>query len=1032
MWFGTVDGLNRFDGYRFTVYRNDPANSASLANNHISDIKEDRQGNLWLATRGGGLNKWDRQRNTFTRYQHRESDPQSLSSDFVNSLIVNRDGSLWVATKAGLNRFDPQTGRFTRMAFARNQAISFIVSDAQHRVWLATEWDGLDRYDPKTQQVTHFQHDPANPHSISSNYVLSMLEDRKHRLWLGTHGGGLNVFDPETGQFTRYRQRANPDRWETTASIFALEEDQAGNIWMSAENEGITVFNPQTATSTTYLHDEVDRNSLVNNSVHSLYRDTNGNMWLGVYGGGINLVNGEANKFTHYKHTSAATSLSNNLVLTFFEASDTTIWVGTDGGGLNLFDRKRGTFTKFMHDPARPNSLCGNFVLTIAEDNRRNLWIGTWNDGLSVYDRKRNRFRQYKTNPLDTNSLSGNNVYSMLNDHTNTIWVATWGAGLNRYDPAIDGFRQYKHDPARPATICSNALNYIMEDRQGYLWIASADAGVDRFDPKTNRFTHFTHQDGRNSLSNNNVSFLYEDRSGNIWIATNTGLNCYNPRTNRFTNYYAKDGLPNDVIYGVLEDEKGDFWVSTNGGLSRFTPKTETFLNFTVADGLQANEFKLHACLRSRSGLLYFGGVNGFNIVHPATIHTSRFDPPLLLTNLLIFNKEVPVAQNEQDGSPLKRPIYESTSLELPYASSVITFEFASLNFTVSAKKQYAYRLVGFDKEWNYVGTTRTATYTNLNPGQYTFDVKGLNSEGKWTTRPRSLRLTIEPPYWLTWWFKMIVIGVLLGLVFLGYRIRMRAVLAQKLQLEAIIAERTERLQQEQVLNKMKSQFVSTTSHEFRTPLTTIQSSVDLVGMYADFPAEQSKPLIHKHLGVIKKEIHKFNELLNDVLSIEKMNAGKVAFTPKQADAVALCTDIVSTHFQDRADGRVVMVLLTGDPRPVWIDESLLNHALVNLLSNAFKFSATNPELHITFGVCTLTLSVIDKGLGIPKQDIPHLFETFFRAGNVSTIQGTGLGLFIARQSVLLHGGSIDVTSEENAGTTFTIKFPVEPVPELA
>ena len=1039
MWFGTIDGLNRFDGYRFTVYRNDPADTASLSNNHISAIKEDRQGNLWIATWGGGLNRWDRRRNTFVCYRNRPADDRSLSNNFISSLLIDSDGNVWVATENGLNRLNPKTGQFTQFwpdkanpaAINDNEATA-LLEDTQHRIWVGTKRGGLNRFDRRTQTFHHFSRDITRAGSISSNSVTTLLEDLRHRFWVGTRGGGLNRFDPETGLFSRYAALTEGSNHGAAASISALGQDRSGHVWVGTENAGVSILTPDAGTVATYRHDEIDQGSPTGNSVYAINRDVNGNMWLGVYGGGVNVVNREGNKFTHYKHTLAGGSLNNNIVLTFLEASDSTTWIGTDGGGISLFDPKRGTFTAFMHDDARPNSLCGNYVLTIAEDSRKNLWVGTWNDGLSVYDRQRGTFSHYKQNPKDPNSLGGNNVYSLLRDRDNTMWAATWDEGLNRYEPATNGFRHYKHDPANPNTICSNALHYIMQDRRGYLWIASSDAGVDRFDPKTEQFTHFAHEDGHNSLSNNNVSFLYEDRAGNIWITTNTGLNCYNPLTNRFTSYSVKDGLPNNVTYAILEDEQGFFWVSTNGGLSRFDPKNRSFLNFTVADGLQSNEFKQHACLKSRNRYLYFGGNRGFNLFNPASIRTSRFDPPLLLTNLLLFNKEVSVAKNETDDSPLKQPIYETNTITLPYSSAVITLEFASLHYTTAAKKQYAYRLVGFDKDWNYVGTTRTATYTNLNPGRYTFEVKGLDSGGNWSTHIRSLTLVITPPYWKTWWFNALIISIVLGGVYVAYRLRMRSLFAQRLRLEEIIAERTERLQQEQVLNKMKSQFVSTTSHEFRTPLTTIQSSVDLVTMYIDYPPEQAKTFIQKHLGVIRKEIGKFNDLLNDVLSIEKMGAGKVVFAPKAVDVVAFCHEIITTHFQVRTDGRTVLVSITGNPKPVWIDQNLLNHALVNLLSNAFKFSQSNPGLHVTFGHQLLTLAVTDEGVGIPAADMPHLFETFFRAGNVAAIQGTGLGLFIARQSVLLHGGSIDVASEENRGTTFTITLPTRPAPETS
>lgn len=701
---------------------------------------------------------------------------------------------------------------------------------------------------------------------------------------------------------------------------------------------------------------------------------------------------------------------------------------------MSLFDQRRGLFTPFVHNKNQPNSLGGNYVLTMTEDGRKNLWIGTWDDGLSVYDKGRKSFRHYRHNPQNPASLSGNKVYSLLTDQDKTIWAATWDEGLNRYDPTIDGFWHYRHDPANLNTIASNSLNFIIQDRRGYLWIATSDAGVDRFDPKRQRFAHFTHRDGVNSLSNNDVRFLYEDRAGNIWMTTATGLNCYNPVTNQFTNYLTGDGLPNDVVDGILEDEAGNFWISTNGGLSQFTPKTRTFKNFTVADGLQASEFKQHSCLKSRSGRMYFGGTNGFNVFNPAMIQTSDFDPPLLFTNILVANKELSVATAQNPDSPLKQPASETKSLTLPYRSAVVTFEFASLNYTIAAKKRYAYRLAGFDKDWTFVGTARTATYTNLDPGRYTFEVKGLTSRGGWSDRFLALPLTIETPYWLAWWFKLLIVSAIAGAVFGFYRLRINAVNAQKSALEQIIVERTERLHQEQMLNRMKSQFVSTASHEFRTPLATIQSSVDLVSMYLetmqlDSLAATKKNGIQRHLTIIEKEIDKFSDLLNDVLSIEKMNAGKVVFSPHLVNVADVYTDIISSHFQSRKDQRVVETVVAGNPRPVLLDEKLMSHALINLLSNAFKYSTTNPVLRVDFGDDCLKLCVIDKGMGIPQQDLPHLFETFYRAGNVSSIQGTGLGLFIARQFVELHGGSITVQSQEHVGTRFTITIPTEPVP---
>jgi PAS domain S-box-containing protein len=798
MWFGTRDGLNKYDGYEFTVYKNDVKNKNSLSNNYTPDLFESKDGNIWIATWGGGLNLYNREKGQFTSYKHDAQNKNSLSSDFINSVLEDSEGMIWIGTEdGGLNRLDRKENKFTHFINEHNNDKSLgdvfvrdIFEDSHHNLWIGTASGGLNLFDRKTQTFKRFQHNEKDSRSISNNSVYKIFEDSRHQLWIGTEGGGLNLFIPETGEFRHFKHDELNKNSLSSDVIYSINEDNTGNLWIGTENGGLNVYNTRSGLFQTFDYDEFDNTSLNNNSVWSICRDTRGNIWLGTFSGGINLVNQDISKFIHYKHNPSRNSISHNKVLCIYEDAGSNIWIGTDGGGVNLFDPLKKTFTSYRHQPGNKNSIAGDYVLNVREDYKGNVWIGTWGDGITVFNRTKNTYTHFKNDPDNAASLSCNNAWFIFEDHDKNMWIGTYGGGLNLYNPANNSFTRYQYNENDPPGINNNKIHSIFEDEKGNLIVSTDGGGLNLFDKQKKTFTHLIHDDNKNSISNNSAGEIYEDHNGILWISTLVGLNSLDRKTNTFTAYTINDGLPNNTIFGIVGDEKGNLWISTNKGISRFNPVTKTFKNFGVADGLQSNEFKDMAYCKSRSGAIYFGGNNGFNQFYPDSIKEKSFDPPLVITGFQVFNKEVPVS-TDSAMTPLKKNITETKEITIPHKSSVISFEFASLDYTIAERKQYAYMLEGFDDTWNEVGTQRTATYTNLDPGEYTFKVKGLNNDGSWSTHFTSLRLTITPPFWMTWWFKTIIILFAIGCLFIFYRLRIKTITKQKAALEKQVKERT-------------------------------------------------------------------------------------------------------------------------------------------------------------------------------------------------------------------------------------------------
>ena len=752
IWIGTEDGLNRYDGFKFTIYKHDPSDVESLGHDAVWGIDEDDSGNLWLATSGGGLAMWDRARDAFVRYGADEG----LSSPYIRAVHAGRNGFVWAGTRdAGLNRVDPATGAIKQYrantedsANLSDDHVFALYTDQAGNLWVGTD-AGLNRFDLAVDGFIVYGHDASVPSSLSDGRVRAIFEDGDGALWVGTYGGGLNRLDRSSGRFLSFRHDPTDASSLSHDRVRAILEDDAGRLWIGTSG-GLDLLESSRNGFAHYRHDSSKPTTLSDNHVMSLFQDRGGVLWVGTRTGGLNKWNPLIWQFGHRAADgSGSDGLSNNNVMSFSEDRDGRLWMATFGGGLNVMDRATGKFVHHRHDPKNQKSLSSNRVTALLHDHRGTLWVGTLDGGLNRFNPRKKTFTSYRHDDERSESLGADGVTSIVEDTVGNLWIGTFGGGLDRLDRNTGRFTHYRQDPDDPAGLSGDRVTCVAEDGRGRLWIGTDGGGLTRLDPALGRSVHFRYDPDRpSSLSADTVFSLHIDAAGTLWIGTRGGGLDVLPQAAEasdsvsFRNYSEREGLPNEVIYGIQSDSAGNVWLSTNNGLSRFDPSHEAFRNYDVNDGLQSNEFHFGSSYRSPGGELFFGGVNGFNAFLPDQLKHNRHVPPVVLTSFLKFNKPTSEAG----------PATEIQAIDLDYDDDVVTFEFAALDYSAPGNNRYAYMLEGFEEEWNDVGAVHRVTYTNLDPGSYVFRVRAANNDGVWNENGLSVGLDVATPPWRTAW----------------------------------------------------------------------------------------------------------------------------------------------------------------------------------------------------------------------------------------------------------------------------------------
>ena len=833
IWFGTMSGLDRYDGYQIRVFRHDRADPHSIGDNYIEQIFEGPEGKMWVQSRSSRFNIYDLSTDRFDRdyggYLRKHGLPEfwllGISRSATGYWFIYRDSGLYHMSFNGAITAIRQDS--ARAGCLSNVSVTDAKEDHAGNCWVIHQNGLLEKIDARSHSVVFRSSKLENVIGYNKAAPCGIYIDNQGDVWLFSSGyfKGVWRFRPSTGEFIHFSADSGPGRLSSNV-IYTVLQDDKGKIWLATDHGGVDVLDTNTLAVTTLTHIEDDRKSLAENSIPTMIRDNSSTIWLGTFKSGINYYHQNAIQFPLYRHHPLDPhSLSFDDVNKFVEDTAGNVWIGSNGGGLIYFDRHRNTFHQFVNESGNANSLANNIIVSLLIDHDNRLWIGTYFGGLDCYDGK--RFVHYRHDDRRPGSLADDRIMCLYEDGEHNIWAGTLAGGLDRFDRKRNEFEHFS--TSRPNSIRNNYVSSVLADRNGNLWVATA-YGIDVLDKRTNRFTHFSSDS--NQLSTDNVISLFRDSRDNIWVATRDGLNLFLPEKNRFQSFSTENGLPDNTIRAIVEDNKHDLWVSTANGLSRIRmsltgsrdePVSIRCHNYHEKDGLQGREFNERTALSTRDGSLLFGGPNGFNLFKPADITNTPNPPPIVLTGLDIFNRSVHVGDKIGSRTVLDRSISETREITLGHSEDIFSIEFAALDFLDNSGDKYAYTLEGFNKNWLITdGKSRKATYTNLDAGTYTFRVKASDEDGNWYDREASLKIVVLPPFW-----KTPLAYVVYGLILIGILLLARRMVIRKARARFALEQERRETKRLHEIDLMKIRFFTNMSHELRTPLSLILAPVD-------------------------------------------------------------------------------------------------------------------------------------------------------------------------------------------------------------
>jgi signal transduction histidine kinase/ligand-binding sensor domain-containing protein/DNA-binding response OmpR family regulator len=1041
MWFGTMSGLNRFDGYDFKTFRHDIRDTSSIIDNYITSIFEDHKGKLWVATRNG-YNIYDSNTETFNREPESFLQKLNIQDESLTKSIKDDAGNYWyVSPVTGLYKYDNLSGRIINIkhnpgdnSSIATDSISDIYMDKQNTMWIIHHNGILEKMNCSSHSIIYRNTYLYNHYQGEFlEYEIFVDSDKDVWIYISNFARGIFYFNVSKQDF-RHFTVSSPGIRLNTDIVVDVKQDNKGFIWIGTDHGGINLIDKKDFSIRYLVHDDDDDKSISQNSITSLFKDDMGIMWAGTFKKGINFYKEDIFKFRLFKHRSTdPNSLSYDDVNCFAEDGRGNLWIGTNGGGLLFYNRSDNRFTSYINEPGNPNSISNDIIVSLCIDHLQNLWVGTYYGGLNCFDGK--KFLRYSHDPAENGSIADDRIWEIFEDSQNNLWIGTLGGGLDKFDRKRNKFEHYAEKGNR--ALHSDFILSIIEDREKNLWIGSAH-GIDVIDRESGLVTHYAHDvNNPSGISNDNVLNIVEDMRGMVWVGTREGLNMFDRKNETFRVFRIENGLPDNAILTILEDDNGNIWLSTPNGLSNLlvnkdiqTGKyTFVFRNYDESDGLQGKEFNEGAAFKTNRGELIFGGPNGFNIFNPDDIKENTVTPELVFTDFQIFNKSIGVGEKVNGRVIIDRSVSLTDEIVLKHRENVFSVEFAALSYSHPWKNKYAYMLEGFNAEWLTTdGNLRKATFTNLDQGEYVLKVRASNSDGYWNLDGISLNIKILPPLWKTPLAIIIYILSIIGILLLSWKLILdRERVNHRMQQERQQAKHMHEL------DMMKIKFFTNVSHELRTPLSLITSPLDTMMKSTKNPGQKRQFLL------ISRNVRRLLNLVNQLLDFRKMEVEEFTYNPVEGDIINFIKDAADS-FSDLAEKKKIDFSVRSGIKEITMlfDQDKLEKIMFNLLSNAFKFTHEHGSISVTMDLIKrdddlgnngdwMGIKVADTGIGIPVDKHDKIFERFFQnavPGSV-TNKGSGIGLALTKEFVKLHGGSISLQGEPDKGSCFTVMLPV-------
>lgn len=1076
LWFGTNDGLIRYDGYEFKSYKRMQGINYSLSNNFVTSLCEDHLGRIWVGT-ADGLHVYLRDEDRFMRIGPQAELTKGLSNNFIRCLYETYNFELIVGTESGLNvaktdslhlmHFTQYYPEQSNPSSISHERIRCIAQSRDSSLWIGTWGGGVNKV---IRRSIGWEFEKL---SLPGNEEEEYFADRiwtltasDSSLWIGTDGAGLIEFGIEEAQFWHYKKSLGHAGCIPSDIVTVSYVDKASKLWVGTDGGGLCQFNSINKTFTCYQQSSFDPNSLNSNVILSLFEDRQGIFWIGTYRG-LNKYNKWMNLFGHQKHIpDDINSLQHNEVSSFLEDSSVDghfLWIGTLGGGIDRMDLNSGDYQNYSKY-SNESSLPDNVVRHIAQDRNGNLWIAWYKKGFSkaklLTGNEGMAFKNYQYNIADPQTVAFSFAIHILEDSDGYIWISTSGYGLIKHIPKTGKFEYFRHDPDDPNSLSNDILTFAYEDQSGRLWIGTWGGGLNLMDKNSGSFVSYQADPMEDHAISDNHVFCILEEGDHFWVGTGNGLNYFDLRKDTFQKFYDEEGLINNTIYGILKDGKGNLWMSTQNGLSKYNPLNEQFKNFSGADGLQGNEFAQNAFLKLRSGAMAFGGNNGFNLFHPDSIKDNPYPPGIVITHMEIRNQRLQIGESINGDKILDKVISETEEIRLSHKNNSFLLELAALHYGAPTMNSYKVKLEGFDDDWQYLGTRRTINYTNLPPNKYVFKATAASKDGVWNDEPISLIINIQPAFWKTWWFRTFILVLTVLILFALYQSRITVMRDWNKKLEDEIEDHTanmrikskelqsratqlheantllqirskqleEQSEKLEEVNALKDKLFSLIAHDLRNPLFAQRGFLEILyNNYDDYDGATQKDML---LSILESANNVY-ALLENLLNWARAQRDSIRFEPTEIVLQNLLRENCAANRLLANKKQVSFKEEFSDEEiRVKADPDMIDLVIRNLLSNAIKFSFPGGEIIIS---CKqeenqAIISIQDFGLGMSEERLRTILsqDKYDSLPGTNHEQGTGLGMVISREFIKRHKGQLHAISEVNKGSTFYIELPLQ------